>query len=57
MDIKNLTNDELVQLFKEKECNLKRIESEFELGKMLLEGYILKEVQTITVLRKNGYNN
>ena len=33
MDIKNLTNDELIQLFKEKECNLKRIESEFELGK------------------------
>lgn len=33
MDIKNLTNDELIQLFEEKECNLKRIESEFGLGK------------------------
>ena len=33
MDIKNFTNEELIQLFKEKECNLKRIESEFGLGK------------------------
>lgn len=33
MDIKNLTNEELIQLFKEKECSLKRIETEFNLGK------------------------
>ena len=33
MDIKSLTNEELIQLFKENECNLKRIESEFGLGK------------------------
>lgn len=33
MDIKNLTNEELIQLFKENECNLKRIESKFGSGK------------------------
>lgn len=33
MDIKNLTNEELIQLFKENECNLKRIESKYNLGK------------------------
>lgn len=33
MNIKTLTNDELIQLFKEKECNLTQIERDFNLGK------------------------
>lgn len=33
MNIKNLTREELIQLFKDKECNLKRIEADFGLGK------------------------
>ena len=33
MNIKNLTKEELIQLFKDKECNLKRIEADFGLGK------------------------
>lgn len=33
MDIKSLTNDQLIQLFKEKGCNLTQIEKDFNLGK------------------------
>lgn len=33
MNIKTLTNDELIQLFREKECNLTQIEKDFNLGK------------------------
>lgn len=33
MNIKTLTNNELIQLFKEKECNLTQIERDFNLGK------------------------
>ena len=33
MDIKSLTNNQLIQLFKEKGCNLTQIEKDFNLGK------------------------